>query len=94
MHLYNQTPQQIQQQIFDEIKKGANIHALKHELKESGIPPEAYYFTTQEEHNTEIATDGFSSTEQPATRSTWQIILLVISIIVLIVRVARCSSRM
>lgn len=90
MDIENKNPKEIQELIFAEIRNGASIEALKNELREKGLHPEGYYFTTEAEHQAIL--------EEPRTPagqvSGWQIALTIVTLIILVFRIARCSSRM
>lgn len=90
MHLQNQSNQEIQAQIFAEVEKGTNIEIIKAELKDAGKNPEGYYFTTAAKHNQVI-----EAPKEPAGQlSSMQIIGGIITVIILIIKVARCSNQM
>lgn len=90
MNIENKTPKEIQQLLFEEIRNGADIEKLRVELKEKGLHPEGFYFTTEAEH-----TKVMEEPRSPAGQlSGWQIFAGIITIVVLIIKVARCSSKM
>ncbi len=90
MNLESKSPNEIQQEIFGEIRNGTSIEKLKAELKEKGLHPEGYYFATETEHNKVM--------EEPKTAagqmSGWQIFIGIVAVLVLVLRIARCSSKM
>ena len=89
MEFENKTQKEIQQLIFSEIQKGVPIDSIKNELRGKGLHPEAYYFTTESQHNVVMDTPPASSNV-----SGWQVFLVIVSLIVLVIRIARCSNRM
>jgi hypothetical protein len=89
MHLENQSNVEIQAQIFAEVEKGTNIEIIKAELRDVGKNPEGYYFTTAAKHNAVI-----QAPKEPAGQlTTIQIISGIITVLFLIIRIARCSNR-
>lgn len=90
MNLDNKNPKEIQQEIFSEIQKGSDIEKIKTELREKGQHPEAYYFITENEH-TKIMEEPKSA----AGHTTgWQVFVAIIAIIIMVIKIARCSSKM
>ena len=89
MELENKDQKEIQQAIFSEIQKGTPVETIKNELREKGLHPEAYYFTTESQHN--VVMDAPSSSSNV---SGWQVFLVIVSLLVLVIRIARCSNRM
>jgi hypothetical protein len=90
MNIDNLSPKEIQEQIFVEIGKGTNVEIIKTALKDKGQNPEGYYFTTAAKHNEVI-----NAPKEPAGQmSGLQIFGMIISIIFIIIRIARCSSKM
>ena len=91
MELTGKSPKEIQQQIFDEIKKGTGADVLAAELKHNGLHPEGYYFTTEESHQALL--------EEPKTSaasgvSGKQIFWFSLSLIFIIIKVVRCNMIM
>ena len=88
MNIENKNPKAIQEEIYKEINAGADPVKLKQELKAQGVPVEAYYFTTGQ--------DLVTMQEPPSSSgvSGWQVFLTIVSLLILIFRIARCSSRM
>jgi len=90
MNIEGLKPKEIQERIFEEIAKGANPDTLKMDLKAKGVPVEGYYFSTKTAHEQEVSLPA-----EPAGQLTgWQIFWGVVTVIVLVLRIARCSSRM
>jgi hypothetical protein len=90
MNTENLTPKQIQEVIFAEIEKGTAIDIIKATLKQQGKNPEGYYFTTAAKHNQTV-----NAPKEPASKiSGMQVFWIVLSIVFLLIRVARCNSRM
>ena len=90
MNLDNKTPKEIQQEIFSEIQKGTNIEKIKTALREQGHHPEAYYFTSEKEHTTILEAPKAAA----GHTSGWQVFLAIVAIIIMVIRIARCSSKM
>jgi hypothetical protein len=90
MELENKNQKEIQQEIFAEIKKGTNIEKLKAELKEKGLHPEGYYFIAESEHTKIMAEPKIGA----GHTTGWQIFVAIIAIIVMVIKIARCSNRM
>lgn len=90
MDITGKTQQEIQQLIFEELKAGKTTDSIKAKLIENGQKPEGYYFTSQEDYNRVI--------EEPKTAagqlSGWQIFWGIVVVIIMILRIARCSNRM
>ena len=91
MQLTGKTTNEIQQQIFDAIKNGEDISKLKEELTTAGFKPEGFYFTGETAHRAAMETPR---TTTGGGASSWQIILTIISLLVLVLRIVRCNQRM
>jgi hypothetical protein len=90
MDLANKNSEEIQQEIFKEIAKGTNIESLKAEIKQKGLHPEGFYFMSEQQRN--IVKD--QPIERGGHLTTSQIIWGVITVVLIIFRIARCSSKM
>jgi hypothetical protein len=90
MTIENKTPKEIQAEIYFEIGRGVNREQLKAELKDQGLLTEAYYFTTEKEQLVSIEELKTPSSAMSTKQILWAILVLVI----LVFRIARCSSRM
>jgi hypothetical protein len=95
METENKNPKEIQQEIFDQISKGANPVELKELLRKKGVPVEGYYFVSEAAHKRQIETPPQYGVSQQAGggASAWQIFVAILSVVLLIFRIARCSSR-
>jgi|GEM_PF-5492216 len=93
MEIQGLTSREIQQRIFEEIGNGTNVVALKQELKEKGVPVEGYYFTTEAQYQSE---KSFSAEPASAASSVSgkQVFWTILTIVIVIFKIARCSSRM
>jgi hypothetical protein len=90
INVENKTPQEIQQLIYVEIKNGADKEELKSFLQKQGIATEGYYFTTEEERNAILTQPKVSDSGV----TTKQILLGILTLVVVIIRIARCSRNM
>jgi hypothetical protein len=88
MNLDNKNSEEIQKEIYTAIANGVHIDSLKAEIKAKGLHPEGYYFTTEVERNRVMDEPIGSSSNVSPMRIVW----LVISIIILIVKIVRCSN--
>ncbi len=88
MNLDNKNSEVIQKEIYTAIANGADIDSLKAEIKAKGLHPEGYYFTTELERN-KVMNEPISTSNNV---SPMRVIWLVISIIILIVKIVRCSN--
>ena len=96
MEIEDKSPKEIQQEIFDQIAKGANPGELKELLRRKGVPVEGYYFTSENAHNTELEQSRLNSGSGASTSggaSGAQIFFAILSVVILIFRIARCTSR-
>ncbi len=84
MDITNKTPKEIQQGIFDEIANGVNPEQIRQELSSKGVPTEAYYFTSQAEHQQQINTPADDThTGTPG----WRIVLSMIILAYFVIRI-------
>ncbi len=84
------SPKEIQQQIFDEIASGTHPQTLKENLRQQGVPVEGYYFTTEAKHTEEVLPPAEPSS--PVTG--WQVFWTIVTVLILILKIARCSNSM
>lgn len=98
MNIANKTPFEVQQEIYTAIQNGENIDSLKQEVKDHGYHPEGFYFVSQAQQQSIFDGDDLknysTSNSSSSGMSTWRVIWLVLSVLVMIFRIARCSSRM
>lgn len=90
MEIANKNSKEIQSEIFAEIRKGTSVEALKAELKKKGHHPEGYYFTNEEQHIKMLAEPKAPAGHLTSGQIVWGIVI----VLILIIRIARCSSRM
>jgi hypothetical protein len=91
MQLTGKTTNEIQQEIFDAIKNGEDINKLKEEISAAGFKPEGFYFTGETAHRIAMETPRSAA---GGGVSGWQVFLTIVSVLVLVLRIARCSNRM
>lgn len=90
MELTGKSSQEIQQQIFDEIRKGTGADVLKAELKHNGLHPEGYYFTTEESHKAAMEIPKEPAGIVSGKQTFW----FVLSMIFLVIKLVRCTMLM
>ncbi len=84
------TPEEIQQLIYAEISSGADKELLKSHLRQQGINTEGYYFTTEAERNAILMEPKVSDNGITAK----QVLLAILTIVVVVLKIARCSRNM
>lgn len=91
MDIAGKTQQEIQQLIFEELKKGKSAESLKTILQENGQKPEGYYFTSEEEYQ-QVASRSYTP---GGYINGWTMgISIIIIIIIVVFRIIRYSNRM
>ncbi len=93
MNFQNLSNEEIQKVIFEEIEKGTYVLSIKEALIAQGKIPEAYYFTTTTQHEQTMQVP--SGHDEPSeSMGAMQIIGTIITVCVLIYRIASCNSNM
>jgi hypothetical protein len=91
MNFQNLTNEEIQKVIFAEIEKGTYVLNIKEALIAQGKIPEAYYFTTTTQHE-QVMQVPSGHDEPSESMGALQIIGTIVSIGILIFRIATCNS--